>query len=235
MRRILITNDDGIRAAGIIRLALAAQAFGEITVIAPETQCSALSHSITINRPVDFVPYAFPVPGVTAWTCSGTPSDCVRAALAYLLPEIPDLVLSGINNGCNSASDIQYSATVGAALEAAHEGIPAIAVSEPYGADPSVADSRLPGVLSALVDRSPGKDAIFNVNFPLGTCRGILTDRFVSAGSLYKSRYRLTEGQPANGLRLITDDVPGDICEEGSDLKAILDGFISVGVVRNIG
>ena len=203
MRRILITNDDGIRAAGIIRLALAAQAFGEITVIAPETQCSALSHSITINRPVDFIPYAFPVPG--------------------------------INNGCNSASDIQYSATVGAALEAAHEGIPAIAVSEPFDADPSVADSRLPEVLSALVDRSPGKDAIFNVNFPLGTCRGILTDRFVSAGSLYKGRYRLTDDQPENGLRLITDDVPGDICEEGSDLKAILDGFISVGVVRNIG
>ena len=62
MRKILITNDDGIRAAGIIRLALAAQAFGEITVIAPETQCSALSHSITINRPVDFVPYAFRCP-----------------------------------------------------------------------------------------------------------------------------------------------------------------------------
>ena len=99
----------------------------------------------------------------------------------------------------------------------------------------SVGPEAASGVLSALVDRSPGKDAIFNVNFPLGTCRGILTDRFVSAGSLYKGRYRLTEGQPENGLRLITDDVPGDICEEGSDLKAILDGFISVGVVRNIG
>ena len=235
MKQILITNDDGIRSSGIIRLAEAASAFGKVTVIAPEKQQSARSHSITLREPVDLFPHDFPVCGVTAWACSGTPADCVRIGLTCLLPEPVNAVLSGINDGYNIASDIQYSATVGAALEAAHEGIPAIAVSEPFDADPSVTDSRLPGVLSALVDRSPGKDAIFNVNFPLGTCRGILTDRFVSAGSLYKGRYRLTEDQPGSGLRLITDDVPGDICEEGSDLKAILDGYISVGIVRNIG
>ena len=131
MKRILITNDDGIRSSGIIRLVEAARALGEVTVIAPDREHSAKAHSISILEPVDFMPYAFPVPGVTAWVCSGTPSDCVRVGLAYLLPQKPDLVLSGINCGFNIASDIQYSATVGAALEAAHQGIPAAAFSEP--------------------------------------------------------------------------------------------------------
>ena len=107
MKRILITNDDGIRASGLVRLAEAAQAFGEVTVIAPESERSAQAHSIIITEPLELVPYAFPVSGVTAWSCSGMPSDCVRAGLGYLFQEPPDLVLSGINYGNNLASDIQ--------------------------------------------------------------------------------------------------------------------------------
>ena len=71
MKRILITNDDGIRSSGIIRLVEAARALGEVTVIAPDREHSAKAHSISILEPVDFMPYAFPVPGVTAWVCSG--------------------------------------------------------------------------------------------------------------------------------------------------------------------
>ena len=235
MKRILITNDDGITASGIIRLAEAARAFGEVAVIAPETECSALSHSITIRRPINLSPHDFPVPGVTAWACSGTPSDCIRIALAWLLPEPPDLVLSGINNGWNIAADIQYSATVGAALEAAHEGIPAIAFSEPYDGDRSVADHFLPRILADLQDQKPGRDAILNVNFPSGPCGGILTGRTVSAGSMFRTRFRLLEKSPGGNIRLIGDGIPDESCEDGSDFRAILDHCISIGIVGNVG
>ena len=235
MKRILITNDDGILASGIIRLAEAACAFGEVTVIAPESERSALSHSITIRDPLEILPHDFPVGGVTAWTCSGTPSDCIRAGVSYLLPEKPDLVLSGINYGCNIGADIQYSATVGAALEAAHRGIPAIALSEPYDPDHSVTDRYLSGILANLLEERPGRDRILNVNFPLGTCRGILTGRTVSAGSMHQGFYRLLEQLPGGGWRLSPESIPSETSEEGSDLRAWLDHFISIGIVRNIG
>ena len=229
MKRILITNDDGIRSSGIIRLVEAARALGEVTVIAPDREHSAKAHSISILEPVDFMPYAFPVPGVTAWVCSGTPSDWVRVGLAYLLPQKPDLVLSGINCGFNIASDIQYSATVGAALEAAHQGIPAAAFSEPYNPDHSVTDRFLPEELL------PGRDEILNINFPLASCNGILTGRIVSSGSMFRGSYQLTEHLPGGGLRLSAEWVPDDACDDGSDFRAVLDHYISIGVVRNIG
>ena len=235
MKRILITNDDGIRSSGIIRLAEEACALGEVTVIAPDQEHSAQAHSISIREPVDFIPFAFPVPGVTAWVCSGTPSDCVRIGLSYLLPEKPDLVLSGINYGFNIASDIQYSATVGAALEAAHQGIPAAAFSEPYHPDHSVTDCFLPRVLQLLEEELPGRDAILNVNFPLASCNGILTGRTVSSGSMFRGSYQLTERLPGGGLRLSAEWTPDDACDDGSDFRAVLDHYISIGVVRNIG
>ena len=235
MKRILITNDDGIRSSGIIRLAEAARALGDVTVIAPDREHSAKAHSISILEPVDFIPYAFPVPGVTAWVCSGTPSDCVRVGLAYLLPQKPDLVLSGINCGFNIASDIQYSATVGAALEAAHQGIPAAAFSEPRDPDHSVTDHFLPGVLDLLEKELPGRDAILNINFPLASCSGILTGRTVSSGSMFRGSYHLTERLPGGGLRLSAGWEPDNACDDGSDFRAVLDHYISIGVVRNIG
>ena len=235
MKRILITNDDGIQASGIIRLAAAARFFGEVTVIAPETECSAMSHSITIREPIDLFPYAFPVPDITAWSCSGTPSDCVRIALSYLLPHKPDFVLSGINYGWNIASDIQYSATVGAAMEAAHDGIPSFAFSEPYHPDHSVTDRYLQAVLSDVLNETPERDTILNINFPLTSCAGFLKGRTVSSGSAYQSRYKLAEKLSGNGLRLTSDGIPDNACEDGSDLKALLDHYISIGVVKNIG
>ena len=119
MRTILITNDDGIEAGGIVRLAKAAAEFGEVWVVAPARQMSAASHSITLHSPLDIYPHSFPVPGVRAFSCSGTPGDCVRTGSLSILPRRPDVVLSGINYGYNVASDIQYSATAGAAFEAA--------------------------------------------------------------------------------------------------------------------
>jgi len=234
MKRILITNDDGIEAPGLVRLAAAAKAFGEVTVVAPHQERSGLSRSITVKKPVDLVPHAFPVPGVSAWCCSGTPSDCVRVGVSWLIPEKPDLILSGINAGYNTGAEIQYSATVGAALEAAFFGIPAIALSESFGPDHSVTDRFLPRILADLQDQGPGPDAVFNVNFPSGSCRGILTGRTVSAGSMFRVRYSLAEELPGGGLRLAPDPYPDEVFEEDSDIRAVAGGFISVGIVRNI-
>ena len=159
MRNILITNDDGISAGGIIRLARAAQAFGRVYVAAPEAQRSAASHSITLHGTIDVFRAEFPVPGVKAFACSGTPGDCVRLGCTVLLPEKPDAVLSGINFGYNAASDIQYSATAGAAFEGAFQGCLAIAFSEGTNDHPEVADHFLHGLLGDADFANSGDDA----------------------------------------------------------------------------
>jgi len=234
MKTILITNDDGITADGIVRLARAAQAFGRVLVIAPEHQRSAASHSITIRETLDLKPRDFPVAGVTAWACSGTPADCVRAGIFHLMAKNPDAVLSGINRGYNLGADIQYSATAGAALEAAHNGILSIALSEPDHGDHGITDTHLPGILAELLARQPVRNEIINVNFPYETCRGILTDRAVSRDGMYQARYRVTEPLEGGGLRLALDGIRNESAEEGSDFRAILDGYISIGKVRNL-
>ena len=129
-RKILIVNDDGIDSDGLVRLAREAVKWGEVYVVAPDGQRSAASHSLTIDMPIDIHPVGFPVEGVKAYSCTGLPTDCVRIGSACVMPQKPDVVFSGINNGFNAGTDIQYSATVGAALDAAMAGYPAIAFSE---------------------------------------------------------------------------------------------------------
>ena len=130
-RHILITNDDGIGAEGIRKLAEIARGFGEVTVVAPDTQRSAASHHCIFSRPLILKEYNFGLYGVKAFTLDGTPADCVRVGIFAASDIKPDIVLSGINHGYNISSDIQYSGTVGAALEAAFLG----------GAAPNIYDS----------------------------------------------------------------------------------------------
>ena len=96
---IFITNDDGISAQGIAVLARAAAGFGRVTLVAPARQCSAMSHRITLGKPLRLEAVDFPVENVTAYSLEGTPADCVKAALDAILPERPDVVLSGIHHG----------------------------------------------------------------------------------------------------------------------------------------
>ena len=180
MRRILITNDDGITAGGIVRLAEAAREFGEVWIVAPAHQRSAASHSISLHSPIDVMPHDFPVEGVRAFACSGTPADCVRVGSLNVMPEKPYAVLSGINYGYNAASDIQYSATAGAAFEGAFQGYLSIALSEDACDCHEVTAAYLRPVLEKLLRRMPPAGAIWNVNFPgcpLAECRGLLEDR----------------------------------------------------------
>ena len=130
MRKILITNDDGIDADGLVRLARAAVEFGEVWVVAPDSQRSAMSHGVTLRESIQVWKVDFPVPGVHAYACVGKRADCVRIGVLNIVPGKPDHVFSGINYGYNVATDIQYSATAGAAFEAAFQKIHTIAFSE---------------------------------------------------------------------------------------------------------
>lgn len=128
---ILISNDDGIFAQGMRTLATTLAIAGhQVTVVCPDRERSATGHGLTMHKPIraEQIESVFRE-DILAWSCSGTPADCVKLALGALMDSPPDVVVSGINHGANLGSDVVYSGTVSAAMEGAMEGIPAIAVS----------------------------------------------------------------------------------------------------------
>ena len=236
MKKILITNDDGIFSGGLVRLARAATEFGEVWVVAPDSQRSAMSHGITLRHSIEAWKVDFPVPGVHAYACDGKPADCVRIGVLNIVPGKPDHVFSGINYGYNTASDLQYSATVGAAFEAAFQKIHTIAFSEDACEIHEVTDRYLKEIIAELLDKPLGINQIWNVNFPgcrLTECNGILRDREVSTEAYYEDRYHETlvsEGR----ISYMVEGIRNYNASEGTDLKAILDNFVSVGIATNI-
>src|ERR671922_1638009 len=124
MKRILITNDDGVRSEGIHVLARALQPLGDVIVVAPHIEASAIGHALTLRRPLRMEQV-----GERTYEVDGTPTDCVNIAVTKLFDILPDLVVSGINKGFNLGDDITYSGTVAGAMEGALLGIPSIAVS----------------------------------------------------------------------------------------------------------
>ncbi len=235
---ILITNDDGIEADGIKRLSEAAKEFGSVTVVAPEKQSSAASHSITLRHSVEVHPFDFPVKDVKAYACSGTPADCVRVGSLNIMSEKPDVVLSGINFGFNMATDIQYSATAGAAFEAEFQGFSAIAFSEGMNDRHDITDNYLRDILEELLKEPYIPGQIINVNFPdctLQDIKGILRDRKVSRCAYYEDRYNEVQRFPDGGVELMVEGIHEPVQEEGTDYAAILGNYISIGRVRNIG
>src|SRR6187402_692551 len=124
MKRILVTNDDGVYSDGIKALADAMQALGEVTVVAPLAEASAIGHALTLRRPLRLETI-----GDRLYAVDGTPTDCVNIAITSVLRGMPDLVVSGINKGWNLGDDVTYSGTVSGAFEAALLGAPGIAVS----------------------------------------------------------------------------------------------------------
>ena len=236
MKKILITNDDGIYADGLIRLARAAKKYGEVWVVAPESQRSAMSHSITLHGSFSARETDFPVEGVRAFACSGTPADCVRIGALNIVPGGPDTVFSGINHGYNIASDLQYSATVGAAFEAAFQGIHTIAFSEDASDLHEVTDRYLDGIIAELIDAPLGINEIWNVNFPgcrLEDCKGILRDRTVSTGVFYQDSYGEEPAEDGSVIYTVIGARKWE-AEEGTDLHAVLSDHVSVGRAKNI-
>ena len=236
--RILVTNDDGIRSPYLAMLAEAAKALGEVTVIAPMEQCSAMSHRITLYRPMEFqLQEDFPVEGVRAYRIDGMPADCVRISYHGLFEKgkEPELVLSGINDGANCGYDIQYSATVGAAMEAVLYHVPAICFSQRRGGCDQILREHLSSILMELAQNMPGRGEAWNVNFP--NCfpeqfRGILYDRRPAQTPFFDDvYYRQERGDGGHDILLRAEEITG--AEEGSDIQALIDGYISVGVIRN--
>ena len=237
MRKILITNDDGIDAKGLERLAEAAKEFGEVWVIAPARQRSAASHSITLRKPVEIKEYDFPVKDVKAFTCSGTPADCVRVGGLSVMPEKPDVVLSGINYGYNVASDIQYSATCGAAFEASFQGFISISLSEDANECHDITDAFLRDLLKEYIDVRLERNRILNINFPSGKledCKGIRRNVGTSEDSFFHDRYKLLEEKEDGTKVYMVDGIYNEDAEPDTDFRAVVEKYISVGVVNNI-
>lgn len=167
--RLLVTNDDGILAHGIECLVAAAEPLGEVTVVAPDREQSATSHSLTIHHPLRPVSR-----GERRWQVDGTPTDCVMLAIEALMPERPDFVLSGINHGHNMGEDVLYSGTVAAAMEGLTLGVPAIAISFAGGGDLRAdvhhlnEQVKVLGPLLAHLTSLPGlpPDTLLNINLP---------------------------------------------------------------------
>lgn len=161
--RILVSNDDGYNAPGLEALVDALKGLGELTVVAPETNCSAASNSLTLNRPLWLQQAANGF-----YYVNGTPSDCVHLALTGLLDFRPDLVVSGINNGANMGDDTLYSGTVAAATEGHLFGIPSIAFSlVKKGWDHLDSAARIAREVVARQVAAPlGGNVLLNVNIP---------------------------------------------------------------------
>jgi 5'-nucleotidase len=239
---VLLTNDDGIGAEGLLamRAALAALPDVRLAVIAPDGNRSAMARSITTRRPLWVEEVPFP-DGSVGYATDGTPVDCVRlSSLGAVAGFAADLVVSGINHGANLGDDITYSGTVAAALEGVVLGLPAIAVSQQSGA--RALDYRFHGgfdftvaahFVARLVERlevlplPPG--TLLNVNVPAGRPRGVEVARL--GKRIYRDELRLEReeaGPPTRRRYWIYGDDPGFQEEAGSDLTAVAAGRIAV-------
>ena len=166
--RILISNDDGILAPGLRAMAIALATEHEVTVVAPDRERSATGHALTLHKPlrVDEVEIGGKVRA--AYAVSGTPSDCIKLATCTLLPELPDMIFSGINRGPNLGSDVLYSGTVSAAREGALLGISAVAMSLANFSDQGYEQAAEFAVMLARLLKTyalPPK-VLLNVNYP---------------------------------------------------------------------
>ena len=235
--RILVVNDDGIRSPGIAALARVAAQLGEVWVVAPDSQCSGMSQKLTLFDEMPLRVSEFPVPVAGAWSLGGTPADCVKIALDHLPDLRPDYVFSGVNDGWNAGFDVVYSGTIGACYEAVMNGIPAIAFSAKGGGDLSIAERWMPELAQELLARGQAPGEIWNVNYPGGTLadvRGVLRDRFIAPMQLYNGVFSARRHPEGHDLvRQKGVPIERGVAPEGSDIAAVLEGYISVGKIKS--
>jgi 5'-nucleotidase len=224
MPRILVTNDDGVRSEGIHALADALRTLGDVIVVAPHVEASAIGHALTLRRPLRIEQLERDV-----YEVDGTPTDCVNIGVAKVLNGMPDLIVSGINKGYNLGDDITYSGTVSGALEGALLGVPSVAVSLErtsgrYDFEPAASAA---ATIAAHVLRGAITPPTFlSLNVPTGKPKGfrwtvqakrnhvtIVDERCDPRGKAY---YWIEEGENAWE--------PHD----RSDFQAVRDGYVSV-------
>lgn len=179
---ILVTNDDGITSKGIRSLVEVAKKFGRVCVVAPDKPQSGMGHAVSIHGILRVVPQNIFGEGIEAYATSGTPVDCVKLGIAQILKRKPDLVLSGVNHGSNSATNILYSGTMSAAVEGAMEGVPSIGFSLlDYAADADFDATMVYAeklVRQVLNDPQLPENFCLNVNIPKGRPEEIKGIRF---------------------------------------------------------
>jgi 5'-nucleotidase len=226
MPTILVTNDDGIHAAGLTALADALRPLGDVLVVAPHQESSAIGHALTLRRPLRLDQH-----GPNRYAVDGTPTDCVNIAVAVLLKgRLPDLVVSGINTGWNLGDDVTYSGTVSGALEAALLGAPAIAVSLmrtrnwtfDFGPSAAIAHEVAARVLAAgLPDRT-----FLNVNVPKGRPKGLR----VTVQGQRNHVTTIAKREDPRGLHYfwIEEGENAWLSHDHSDYHTCRDGYVSI-------
>ena len=225
--RILLSNDDGYRAPGLVALAAALRTLCEVTVVAPEANRSGASSALTLDRPLRITPM-----GEAVYAVDGTPADCVFLALTEVLQERPTLVVSGINAGENLGDDVIYSGTVAAAMEGALMGLPAVALSlashDPRDFAPAAEVAR------ALVQRCLAwplpRASLLNVNIPDGETASLANARVTRLGRRRREAVAIRQQDPRGRpvYWIGPPGGPGDDAGAGTDFHAIAEGHVSI-------
>ena len=230
MVRILLTNDDGIHSDGLTMLEEALRALGDVYVVAPASEMSGASHSLTLSRPLR-------IRRIDArhWAVDGTPTDCVTLALNQILPpdELPDICCSGINHGGNLGDDATYSGTVAGALEATILGVPGLAFSLVARENFDFTHAARFAVTAARKVLTEGlpEGTLLNVNVPPGEVAGVRVTR----QGIKKARPIITEHIDPRGKAYywIGEEYYGTSAEDGTDYAAVEAGLVSVTPLRS--
>lgn len=228
--KVLITNDDGINARGILALAKEISKKHEIIVVAPREQKSASSHSISIHNPIKIKEEKIDK-DFKSYSLVGTPADCTQAGLSLLSKDI-DLVISGINRGLNCGTDILYSGTVSAAIEGAIYNVPSIAISmevnwERYDEDYTKAAKWISKIVDIAEKSYLKQDVVLNVNVPNIAEEDIKGIKVCKLGkSTYKTDYALVEEN--EDMIYTTKGARNEILEEDSDLYFLTQGYVTL-------
>lgn len=228
--RILVSNDDGIHAPGIRALAAAMEGLGEVVVVAPDSERSAVGHAITLTDPIKTREVREPG-GFTGHAVGGTPADSVKLAVCALLAKPPDLVVSGINLGPNAGIAVIYSGTVSAATEGTILGIPSMAVSLNTFRDPQWdTAARVARDLAEHLMRDPlPRGVLLNVNvpnLPYGELRGCVSTRM--AASRFVETFHKRADPRGNSYYWMDGYLEPEGDPAGTDLRAVGEGWVSL-------
>lgn len=226
---ILLTNDDGVQADGIIKLAEFLKGTHNVTVVAPDRERSAVGHAITLHKPLRLINIKKD-DGLIVYSVNGTPSDCVKLALDVIFKGKPDLVISGINYGLNLGTDVLYSGTVSAAIEAAIYSVPSIAVSLDENAD--INDKRIYKFLSQLIRNVQyygfQKHTLLNVNIPVlkQKIKGI---KITTLGTrIYIENFTKNIDPHGKEYYWMAGKLSEDENDERTDIVSVKNGYISI-------
>ena len=224
MKRILVTNDDGVYSEGVTILARELEALGEVIVVAPDREQSATGHSLTLTRPLRMQKL-----DGGRYAVDGTPTDCVNLAVLWLLKDsLPDIIVSGINFGLNVGDDVTYSGTVSATFEGSLLGIPSIAFSQEIAEGFSFARSaRLAArfVGNLLAEPDLPSDLLLNVNFPAHDALGV---RFTRLGKRVYKQSVVEKLDPRGRKYYWIAGTPEWQEDHGTDHEAVQSGWVSV-------